>query len=230
MSPTLNATDLTARQSNILEYLSNFVDDHGYPPTVREVGSFFGIKSTNGVSDHLRALERKGYISRSDGQSRGLTILKGADGRSSTRRAPLGAGPEQANDDQLIDVPIVGRVAAGVPLTAIQNIDDHMRLDPAMVQGRRDVFGLRVAGDSMIEAGILDGDLVFVHPRPTADNGQIVIAMIDEEVTVKRYFRELSGVRLQPENRSMKPIFIDRDDPDGCTIVGEVVGVFRQLG
>jgi repressor LexA len=230
MSPTHSTTELTARQSNILDFLAKFLDDHGYPPTVRETGAFFGIKSTNGVSDHLRALERKGYISRSDGQSRGLTILKGADGRVSTRRAPLGAGSDASNTDSFIDVPILGRVAAGVPLMAVRNIDDHLRIDPAMVQGRRDVFGLRVAGDSMIEAGILDGDLVFVHERPTADNGQIVIAMIDEEVTVKRYFRELSGIRLQPENRSMKPIFIDRDDPDGCTIVGEVVGVFRQLG
>lgn len=238
--------DLTARQRNILEFLASFLADNGYPPTVREVGSFFGIKSTNGVSDHLRALERKGYISRSDGQSRGLRLLKYPDGRTiETQRAvtpDTAMNPNRdvtqgsatieaaANDDgQLLRIPILGKVAAGVPLLAVQNIDDHVRVDPALVAGHLDVFGLRVAGQSMKDAGIFDGDLIFVRPRQTADNGEIVVAMIDEEVTVKRYFRELGGIRLQPENTAMRPIFIDRDDPEGVSIVGKVVGVYRQL-
>ena len=220
---------LTARQRNILEYLVSFLDDNGYPPTVREIGQFFGIKSTNGVSDHLRALERKGYISRSDGQSRGLTVLKDGEGRLTQRRAVQVEEPGASNDDQVLDVPVLGRVAAGVPLLAVQNVDEHLRIDRSMVGGRDNVFGLRVVGESMIEAGILDGDVVLVEQRQTADNGQIVVAMIDEEVTVKRYFRELSGVRLQPENRTMRPIYIDRDDPDGCSIVGKVVGLYRQM-
>lgn len=217
------STALTARQRNILDYLVGYIDDHGYPPSMREIGNFFSIKSTNGVSDHLRALERKGYISRSDGQSRGMTILKHADGKA-TSRSSAGGG-----HSALLEVPILGRVAAGVPLTAVQNVEGHLRIDPSMVAGRAQIFGLRVVGDSMIEAGILDGDFVLVQQKPTADNGQIVVAMIDEEVTVKRFYRELAGVRLQPENRSMQPIWIDRDDPDGCAVLGEVVGVYRQL-
>lgn len=233
MTPPRSATTagkLTARQRNILEYLVAFLDDHGYPPTVREIGAFFGIKSTNGVSDHLRALERKGYISRSDGQSRGLTVLKSSDGQATQRRSVAPEAPTASNDDAVLNVPILGRVAAGLPLLAVSNVDEHLRIDRGMVGGRDNVFGLRVVGESMIEAGILDGDVVLVEQKPTAENGQIVVAMIDEEVTVKRYFRELSGVRLQPENRTMKPIFIDRDDPDGCSIVGEVVGLYRQMG
>ena len=226
--PRLTDNELTARQRNILDYLVEFTRDNGYPPTMREIGGFFGIKSTNGVSDHLRALERKGYVSRSDGQSRGLTVVKASDGRPVQRQAlPDDAGA--ANDDQVIDVPVLGRVAAGIPLLAVQNVESTLRLDRSMVGGGDDVFGLRVVGESMIEAGILDGDVVLVKQTPVASNGQIVVAMIDEEVTVKRYFRELSGVRLQPENRTMKPIFVDRDDPEGCSIVGEVVGLYRQL-
>ncbi len=219
-------SDLTARQRNILDHLVDFVGEHGYPPTVREIGTFFGIKSTNGVSDHLRALERKGYISRSDGQSRGLTLLKGADGR-----APLGGGvPMSSNEDAgTIEVPVVGRVAAGLPLLAVQNVDEKVRIDPGMVGDRRDVFGLRVTGRSMIDAGIFEGDLVFVAPRADAQNGRIVVAMIDGEATVKRFFREPERVRLQPENRTMEPIFVQRDEADDLRILGEVVGVYRRL-
>lgn len=232
MSPRPRSTDnseLTARQRMILEHLVEYVGDHGYPPTVREIGGFFGIKSTNGVSDHLRALERKGYISRQDGQSRGLTMLRGPDGQAPIRMAMDGI-PTAGNDDGLIDVPILGRVAAGAPLLAVQNIDDRMRIDPAMVGGRRSVFGLRVTGRSMIEAGILDGDVVFVQPASTADNGRIVVAMVDGEATVKRLFREADGVRLQPENSAMAPIFVARDSGQECSVLGEVVGVFRRIG
>ncbi len=215
---------LTARQRNILDYVVSYQDEHGFPPSIREIGDFFKIRSTNGVSDHLRALERKGWLARSGQQSRGLSIVKrpgGGGGRS---------GPSRDRGRATVDVPVLGSVAAGAPLLAVEQIEQTIAVDPTMIGGSgEDVFGLRVKGRSMIDAGILPGDMVFVRRRQTADNGRIAVVMIDGEATVKRFYHEGDRIRLQAENAEMAPILIDRQDAADCQVLGQVVGVWRRV-
>ena len=222
---------LTARQRNVLDYVIEYQDEHGFPPSMREIGEFFKIRSTNGVSDHLRALERKGWLVRNGQQSRGLSIQKRPDGGQvcGGEHVPVAgpnAGPRGVTTMQ---VPVLGRVAAGVPLLAVEQIERTITIDPSLIGGGGEVFGLRVEGRSMIGAGILPGDLVFVRRRATADNGRIAVVMIDGEATVKRFYREADHIRLQAENPDMAPIIIDRQAAEDCQILGEVVGVWRQL-
>jgi repressor LexA len=185
-----------------------------------------GIRSTNGVNDHLRALERKGYLTREDMKSRALrpTSLAGQPlgGDGSVSSAP-------ANDVDLVEVHVLGRVAAGLPLLAEEHIIDTVRIDRTLIKGGREVFGLKVHGDSMVDAGILNGDYIFVKKQLTASRGEIVVALIGDEATVKYYFPEKDHVRFQPANKNMAPIYVRAADFKPTMLLGVVVGVFRRF-
>jgi repressor LexA len=213
---------LTARQQEIWNYLVEYVDRHGYPPTVREIGEHVGLASPSTVHAHLANLERAGLLRRDPTKPRALELL----GRE---RASAKTGePETAAATEELDVarlPLVGEIAAGGPLLAEQNIEDYLPM-PASAKGD---FLLRVKGESMIDAGILDGDLVIVQRTQDARNGEIVVALAGDdesadEATVKTFYRETGRVRLQPENASMEPIYARH-----VQILGRVVGVFREL-
>jgi repressor LexA len=212
---------LTQRQQMVLDYIRQSITDRGYPPTLREIGARMGIRSTNGVNDHLRALERKGYLTREDMKSRALrpTALPGL----ATDDAPA------ANDDNMVEVQVLGRVAAGLPLLAEEHIIDTVRIDRGLLKGGREVFGLKVQGDSMIDAGILSGDYIFVRKQLTASRGDVVVALIGDEATVKYYFPEKDYVRFQPANKGMAPILVRAVDFRPTMLIGVVVGLFRRL-
>lgn len=195
--------NLTERQRAILDFIEEVIDDSGYPPTVREIGRHFRISSPRGVSDHLGALERKGYIEREPGKARGMRLLR-----------------------KLSGVPIVGRVAAGNPILAVENVEG--RLDMADLFGTRDVFAVSVDGDSMMDAGIFDGDYVVVRRAESVENGAVGVAYIDGDATVKRIYRTRSGYRLKPENEAFEPIEVDESTGD-FRIGGVVVGVVRRI-
>ncbi len=213
---------LTKRQEQTLDFIRHSIEDRGYPPTLREIGEYMGIRSTNGVNDHLRALERKGYLRREDMKSRALRLVKVETGI-----------PESVNsggiDESIVEIQVLGRVAAGLPLLAEENVVDSIRVDRLMVRGGRDVFGLRVTGDSMIEAGIFSGDYIFVRRQATAERGEIVVALIGDEATVKYYFPERDYIRFQPANASMAPILVRAVDFKQTMLLGTVIGVYRRL-
>ncbi len=233
---------LTQRQQMVLDYIRQSITDRGYPPTLREIGAQMGIRSTNGVNDHLRALERKGYLTREDMKSRALRPVRleseplfgrSAEGAEHGDTAdllpdgPLGEPP--ANDDDLVEVSILGRVAAGLPLFAEEHVIDTVRIDRGLLKGGREIFGLRVHGDSMIDAGIFSGDYIFVKKQLTAQRGEIVVAMIGDEATVKYYFPEKDYIRFQPANATMAPILVRAVDFRPTMLLGVVVGVFRRI-
>lgn len=233
---------LTKRQEQTLDFIRRSIEQRGYPPTLREIGQYMGIRSTNGVNDHLRALERKGYLRREDMKSRALRLVEDledsgganspAGGDTALPGADAGEGANGAGDEGetgLVEIPIVGRVAAGLPLLAEQNVIDTIRIDRMMVRGGRDVFGLRVVGDSMIEAGILSGDYVFVRRQSSADRGSIVVALIGDEATVKYFYPERDYVRFQPANGKMAPILVRAMDFKPTMLMGKVIGVFRRI-
>lgn len=212
--------ELTDRQKEILRFIARTTEERGFPPTIREIGGEFAIRSTNGVNDHLKALERKGYLSRGEQKSRALVP-------TASGRMLLGIG---ASKSRAIEVPVLGRVAAGLPLLAEENLDDTLQIDPGVLpQSGRDVFALKVKGESMIGDGILDGDLVFVRRQPTARSGEMVVALIEGEATVKRFFPESGRIRLQPSNPTMEPIFVAASQAKDTAILGVVVGVFRKV-
>ncbi len=200
---------ITQRQRSILDFIAEEVDKKGYPPTIREIGANFGIGSTNGVRSVLSALERKGFISRKPYLSRSIELLKTPDRNIGMAR-----------------IPIVGRVAAGMPLLAEENLEGEILIDRDLFPSG-DGFALRVRGNSMIEAGINDGDIVLARPDLPIDTGTIVIALIGDEATVKRYYPETNRIRLQPANETIGPIIIERNTP-GFRIVGRVVGLYRR--
>ena len=200
---------LTDRQRSILDFLEEFIEDKGYPPTLREIGAHFGIRSPRGVQDHLEALVRKGKIRRQRETSRGIELL---DRRQSS--------------DNIVRLPLVGSVAAGQPLLSEENIDDWMEIDSALA--RKGNFLLKVVGESMIDAHILDGDTLVVQSQETATNGEIVVALVDDEATVKTFYRENNAIRLQPENLEMDPIIIPAGSAE-VRIVGKVLAVLRVL-
>jgi repressor LexA len=208
---------LTKRQAQTLDFIRQSIEERGYPPTLREIGESMGIRSTNGVNDHLRALERKGYLRREDMKSRALRLV------SQEPEAPANA------DDSSVDVQVLGRVAAGLPLLAEENVVDTVRVDRMLVRGGRDVFGLRVQGDSMVNAGILNGDYIFVRKQASADRGEIVVALIGDEATVKYYYPEKDYVRFQPANDQMAPILVRATDFRPTMLLGVVVGVYRRV-
>jgi repressor LexA len=198
---------LTKRQQEIFEFIKQYSGRHGYPPTVRDIGKAIGLTSSSTVHAHLANLEKLGLVRRDPTKPRALELL-GEAARKLTGPAGL---------------PVVGRVAAGTPILAEENIEDYVEVPP-IAGGEDGEYVLRVAGDSMIDAGILDGDYVIVHRQETADNGEIVVALVGEEATVKRYFRESDHIRLQPENASMEPIRTRE-----AAVLGKVVGVCRRV-
>lgn len=190
-------------QLKILEYIKEEISVKGYPPSVREICSAVGLRSTSSVHAHLNSLEKKGLIRRDPTKPRALEVTDGI--------APRGKV-----------VPLVGKVTAGAPITAIENVEDQLVMPPDYI-GNDEVFALRVSGESMINCGILDGDIVMVRKQNTASNGEIVVAMIDDEATVKRIYYEKTQVRLQPENDYMDPIYADE-----VVVLGKVVALLRQ--
>lgn len=213
--------ELTERQKEILHLILKETETHGFPPTIREIGHEMGIRSTNGVNDHLKALERKGYLVRGEQQSRSLVP---------TKRARLVLGLGARKDSGTIEVPLLGKVAAGAPLLATENVEDSVRIDSFLIGGSgKEVFALRVKGDSMIEDGIFDGDYLFVQKTATASPGEIVVALIEDEATVKRFYPEQGRVRFQPANASMQPIYVNGADFRSTMILGTVAGIYRKL-
>ena len=197
---------ITIRQREVLDYITRFIDRNGYPPTLREIAGHLKVSGTLGVMKHLDALEQKGYLRRETGSSRGI-VLAG-------RTAPT------------VSIPVAGVVRAGLPQPAIEDIEEHLAIDRSLLRGGR--YFLRVRGDSMVNAAIMDGDLALVRPQATADNRDIVVAMIDGEATLKRFYRGKDHIRLQPENPNMEPIIVREGDGE-VTIVGKVVGIYRPL-
>ena len=200
---------LTDKQRAILDFINTYIGTNQFPPTVREIGKHFGIYPAT-VQDHISALERKGFLQKKRFQSRSLTVSTPS--RLSGRRG---------------DVPVVGRVAAGPPLLAQENIEEVVHFPPEWAPSGS--FLLKVQGDSMIGAHILDGDYVLVHPQTSADSGEIVVALLGEEATVKRFMKTKTGIVLMPENPRLKPIPIQQDETEGFRIVGKVMGVLRIM-
>ena len=206
--------DLSRRQKQVLEFIQTSISQRKMPPTYREIGDALNISSTNGVADHVKALIRKGYLakpSKRGGMARGLLL---------TEKSHL------PYHDSVVSVPLLGAVAAGSPILAEENYEKTLRLDSSMTEGNKPVFALRIRGESMMNDGILDGDIVIVRQQSTARDGDIVVALIDGEATVKRFFRERNRIRLQPSHPTMAPIYVL---PDQQTFVqGVVIGLYRN--
>ena len=202
---------LTSTQENVLSFLKNFLQEKGFPPTLREIASHFGLRGPKAPQKTLQILEKKGYIRRVPGGSRAIEMLI----------------PPLVHKSQILSLPIVGRVRAGEPILAIENIEGYINLDQSLISSD-DVFLLRVQGDSMIDAHIQDGDFALVKPQPNAENGEIVVALVDDEATIKRIFKKRDLIRLEPANPHMEPIVV-RKGERRVTIVGKVVGIFRKL-
>lgn len=205
--------ELTKRQSEIFEYIKQTVHSKGYPPSVREIGEAVGLASSSTVHGHLSRLEEKGYIKRDPTKPRAIEIVS-----------------EQLGDTlpitETIHVPVIGKVTAGIPITAVENVEEYFPLPEHFTSTHNsDIFILNVVGDSMVEAGILDGDKVIVRSQTIAENGDIIVAMTeDNEATVKRFYKEKTRYRLQPENSTMDPIYLEH-----VTVLGKVVGLFREM-
>ena len=197
---------ISEKQKEILEYIKQEILNKGYPPAVREICEAVHLKSTSSVHSHLETLEKNGYIRRDPTKPRAIEIMD--DTFNLTRRG-------------MVNVPVIGNVAAGQPLLAVQNIENYFPI-PAEYMPNQETFMLKVKGESMINAGILDGDHILVERQSTASNGEIVVALVDDSATVKTYYKEDGHYRLQPENDTMDPIIVDE-----CSILGKVFGVFR---
>jgi len=202
---------LSKRQEAILQYIKEHVETKGYPPAVREIGEAVGLASSSTVHGHLARLEKKGYIRRDPTKPRAIEII---------REDNFDGIPRE----KTTFIPVIGKVTAGLPITAVENIEEFIPLPSSVSHTDANVFALTIVGESMIEAGILDGDIVIVKQQQTANNGDIVVAMTeDDEATVKRFYKEANQIRLQPENATMEPIILD-----SVSILGKVIGLFRQ--
>lgn len=234
---TMTPQKLTERQAQIMRFIAERIDACGYPPTIREIGRQFGINSTNGVADHIKALTRKGYLTHEEGKSRTLRLTPREEAArkpheaAAPERRPAAEVTQLASGRRCVLVPRLGRVAAGEPILAPEDVsaDDHLFVDPGWLGQSDDVFALTVAGDSMLEAGILDGDTVFVRRRDYAQSGQVAVILIDNEATIKRYFPEPGRLRLQPANAAMAPIYVYPSAAHTVRVLGLVVGVYRRL-
>ncbi|APF26575.1 repressor LexA [Clostridium sporogenes] len=193
------------KQNEVYNFIKLQIKEKGYPPSVREICKAVGLSSTSSVHFHLKRLEKEGLIKRDSSKTRAIEIV------------------DPTSKKEVINVPIVGTITAGNPILAIENIEDVFPLPIDYVKNTKDLFMLKVSGESMIEAGILDGDLAIIEKTDSANNGDIVVALIDNEATLKRFFRESSYIRLQPENKSMKPIILE-----DCKVLGRLVGIYRK--
>ena len=210
--------ELNKREKAILKFIEKKVVEDGYPPSVREIGKAVGLTSTATVHGYLAKLREKGYIKKEDKKGRTLKLLKGESGEQFDNNQK-----SFYSQKELIDIPLVGKITAGMPILAVENVTDTFPI-PIDFVGNSECFMLTVRGESMIEAGILDGDYILVRKQPNAINGEIVVALIEDEATVKTFYKEEDHIRLQPENSTMDPIIV----PD-CSILGKVVGVFRKM-
>ena len=204
----MSQPEVTKRQKEILEFLKKYISEKGFPPTVREIGSAVGLSSTASVYFQLKALEDKGYIKRDPAKNRCIEIV------SDEYKTTIG---------NAVDVPVIGTVTAGEPILAVENITGHFLLSSDYF-GEKASFMLKVKGESMINAHIADGDIVVVEKTSSADNGDIVVALLDDSATVKRFYKEKDHIRLQPENDHMEPIIADNVE-----VIGKVIGLFRII-
>ena len=214
-----NRAETTRKEKAILKFIEDQVMDKGYPPSVREIGKAIGLSSTATVHAYLAKLEKQGFIKKEDKKGRTLKVIKGSDGK------PVKKSKKNFyTQKELVDVPIIGKITAGQPILAVENVTDTFPI-PIDFVGNSESFMLTVSGESMIEAGILDGDYILVKKQNVARNGEIVVAMTDEnEVTLKTFYKEKDYFRLQPENSTMDPIIVPN-----CEILGKVIGVFRKM-
>lgn len=193
------------KQKEVYEFIVTYTESRGYPPSVREICEAVDLRSTSSVHNHLKNLQNQGLIRRDPTKPRALEI------------------PELAKQD-ILKIPVVGRITAGVPILATENIEDYFLLPPHFIKHDKDLFVLKVSGESMINAGIHDGDYAIIEKTNTAINGEIVAAIIEEDATIKRFFKEKDHIRLQPENDSMNPIIVET-----CGILGKLVGIYRKM-
>ena len=210
--------ETSRKEKAILKFIEDQVLNNGYPPSVREIGKAVGLSSTATVHAYLEKLEKQGYIKKQDKKGRTLKILKGINGNAIKEE-----NKNFYTQKELVEVPIIGKITAGQPILAVENVTDTFPI-PIDFVGNCESFMLTVRGESMIEAGILDGDFILVKKQNDAKNGEIVVALIGDEATVKTFYKEKDHIRLQPENHTMDPIIV----PD-CKILGKVAGVFRKM-
>ncbi len=206
-----NKKDLSPTQERVLAFLKKYLGEKGFPPTLREIASHFGLKGPRAPQKTLTILERKGYVRKIPGGSRAVEILS----------------PLPIHSAQILSIPIIGTVQAGKPVLAVENIEGYIHFDRNLVSSG-DVFLLRIQGDSMIDAHIQDGDFALVKPQPNAENGEIVVALVEDEATIKRIFQKRDLIRLEPANPKMEPIVVKKGEKR-IAIVGKVVGIFRKL-
>jgi repressor LexA len=212
--------DLTDRQREVLELIRASINERGYPPTIREIAAKLGLRSTNGVSDHLRALEKKGYVTHDEIKSRGLRLTEKAGGGAE--------GAASSGELDFVEVRVVGRVTADAPSFALEQLVDVLHVDRGMV-GKGEIFGLKILGDAMAQEGILGGDYVFVRRDAVAERGKLVVVLLGEDATVRRYFPEKEFVRFQPANDRIAPILVRATDFRPAMILGVVVAAYRRM-
>ena len=214
-----DSNELNKREKAIMKFIEKQVVTNGYPPSVREIGKAVGLKSTATVHGYLAKLEQKGYIKKESQKGRTLKLLKGGESQDKNQTSIK----EFYSGKEMVEVPVIGKITAGAPILAVENVTDTFPI-PIDFVGNSESFMLTVRGESMIEAGILDGDYILVKKQNTANNGEIVVALIEDEATVKTFYKEKDHIRLQPQNSTMDPIIV----PD-CKILGKVSGVFRKM-
>ena len=214
-----STVELNKREKAILKFIEKQIAEVGYPPSVREIGKSVGLKSTATVHGYLAKLEQKGYIKKENQKGRTLRLLKGGNGETKKKDS----SKDLYVSKELVEVPVIGKITAGEPILAVENVTDTFPI-PIDFVGNSESFMLTVRGESMIEAGILSGDYILVKKQNTANNGEIVVALIEDEATVKTFYKEKDHIRLQPENSTMDPIIVPE-----CQILGKVAGVFRKM-
>ena len=210
--------ELNKREKAILKFIQRQVETNGYPPSVREIGKAVGLSSTATVHSYIAKLTEKGYIKKENQKGRTLRLLKGIDNKPKTNEPK-----NMYTGREMVEVPVIGKITAGEPILAVENVTDTFPI-PIDFVGNNESFMLTVRGESMIEAGILSGDYILVKKQSTANNGEIVVALIGDEATVKTFYKEKDHIRLQPQNSTMDPIIVPN-----CEILGKVVGVFRKM-
>ena len=210
--------ETSRKEKAILKFIEDQVMEKGYPPSVREIGKAIGLSSTATVHGYLAKLEKQGYIKKEDKKGRTLKVIKGSNGQPVKK-----SNKNFYTQKEMVEVPVIGKITAGQPILAVENVTDTFPI-PVDFVGNSESFMLTVRGESMIEAGILDGDYILVKKQNNANNGEIVVALIEDEATVKTFYKEKDYIRLQPENHTMEPIIIPN-----CKILGKVAGVFRKM-